>query len=74
MPTRTVLSQGEVRPGIVQGQYWREDHPRRDRFYTPGPDGEQVPVYVMGGYQPPATFGLTPDRRADPRLSHRVER
>lgn len=56
---RVVLSQGEVRPGMVQGQYWREDYPRRDRYYATGPDGERVPLHVLGGWQPPATFGVT---------------
>lgn len=59
MGTRTVLSQGEVRPGIVQGQYWREDYPRRDRRYTSGSDGERISVYVVGGYKPAPTYGMT---------------
>lgn len=74
MATRTILSQGMTRPGIVHDQYWREDQPRTDRYYTTGPDGERVPVYVLGGYQPPPTFGVTPLSRADVRLSNLVER
>lgn len=79
---RTVLSQGEVGPGVVHPQYWREDFPRTDRYYTIGRDGERVSVYVVGGYQPPTTFGMqgieptagVPVSHADPRLSNRVER
>lgn len=74
MATRTVLSQGMVRPGVVQGQYWREDRPRTDRYYTSGRDGERVPVYVLGGYRPPSTFWVAPLRRADSRFASPVER
>jgi hypothetical protein len=56
---RTILSQGEVRPGVVQGQYWREDHPRIWREYIDGPDGEKIEVSTLGGRQPPPTFGVT---------------
>lgn len=70
MRRSALVSQGEVRPGVVQGQCWRE---WKDRYYTIGLNGERIPVYVIGGIER-LVERSTPSNRADPRLSCRETR
>jgi hypothetical protein len=69
---RVLLSQGEVRPGIVQGQCWRETD--YGPIYTPTPDGGRAPVYILGGRTRLVATNPTPPSHADPRLANRMER
>lgn len=54
---RQLMSQGEVRPGMVQGQHWQESTPRQRS--TVGPDGERVPIFVIG--ESPDPYAARPE-------------
>jgi hypothetical protein len=82
---KTLLSQGEVRPGIVQGQHWglsfkaqEEEQKRRLREeqarWTPMSSSGHPPIIWSNQVPMMRSVASTPDRRPNPRLSHPVKR